>query len=150
MKPTTSTVLILTGVLCLAIVGSVSAQVPDTGQTACYDDTREIACPRPGEPFYGQDAQYAGTRPVYVDNGDGTITDRATGLTWQQIPDLEHEVTFDQAEAGAATFNLAGHRDWRLPTIKELYSLIDFRGSGKAGWPYLDTRYFAFRYGDPD
>jgi hypothetical protein len=27
----------------------------DTGQRACYDATREIACPAPGKPFYGQD-----------------------------------------------------------------------------------------------
>ncbi len=34
-----------------------AGQVPDTGQTMCYGMTGAIACPEPGEPFYGQDAQ---------------------------------------------------------------------------------------------
>jgi hypothetical protein len=38
------------------------AQLPDTGQTKCYDDDSEITCPNPGEAFYGQDAQYNNIR----------------------------------------------------------------------------------------
>ena len=33
--------------------------------------------------------------------------------------------TYEEALAGADNFNLAGYNDWRLPTIKELYSLIE-------------------------
>jgi len=32
--------------------------IPDTGQTKCYDNEKEIPCPKEGEPFYGQDANY--------------------------------------------------------------------------------------------
>ena len=98
--------------------------VVDTGQTKCYDNSQEITCPQPGEPFYGQDAQYqdaqyAGNQPSYVDNGDGTITDLNTGLMWQQTPG--DKLTWNEAVTGADTFSLAGYDDWRLPTIKELY-----------------------------
>jgi len=58
--------------------------VVDTGQTACYDDAGRVISPRPGERFYGQDAQYDGAQPAYQDGGDGTVTDLNTGLMWVQ------------------------------------------------------------------
>ncbi len=121
----------------------------DTGQTTCYDNINEIAYPSSGGLFYGQDAQYSGIQPSYQDNDDGTITDLNTGLMWQKTPD---KVTYEEAVADAEDFVLAGFDDWRLPTIKELYSLIDFTGetgtSASDGIPYLDTDYFDFEYGD--
>ena len=99
----------------------------DTAQDRCFSEEREIAYPAPGEAFAGQDAQYQGPAPAYQDNGDGTVTDRHTGLMWQKTPDLANKSTFAQAAAGVKKSRLAGHADWRLPTIKELYSLIDFR-----------------------
>ena len=57
--------------------------IVDTGQTTCYSDSGVIACSQNG-PFAGQDAQYEGSQPSYVDNGDGTVTDLNTGLMWQQ------------------------------------------------------------------
>jgi len=131
--------------------------IVDTGQTKCYDDSREIPPPRQGTAFYGQDAQYQGNQPAYRDNGDGTITDLNTGLMWQKTPGAK--VTYADATAGAESFNLAGYTDWRLPTIKELYSLILFSGLDvspmMAGGvkpdnlvPFLDTKYFDFQYGD--
>lgn len=124
--------------------------VVDTGQARFFDDRREIPEPKEGERFYGQDAQYDGRQPAYRDNGDGTVTDLNTGLMWQRDPG--EKVTWDAAVAGAGTFRLGGHTDWRLPTIKELYSLIQFDGvtgrSAETSKPYLDTDYFAFSYGD--
>ncbi|NUQ00062.1 MAG: DUF1566 domain-containing protein [Armatimonadetes bacterium] len=124
--------------------------VVDTGQTLCYDAIGEMAPPRPGQVFYGQDAQYQGPQPSYRDNGDGTVSDLVTGLMWQKTPNLQHKLTFDEAVAGAAAFRLAGQADWRLPSIKELYSLIIFTGNAFTQTPYLDTRYFDFVFGNPD
>ena len=125
--------------------------IVDTGQTGCYSDAAAISCPSSGAAYYGQDAQHAGVQPSYQDNGDGTVTDLNTGLMWQQTPDSEKS-TFAEAVAGAAAFDLAGYDDWRLPTIKELYSLIDFNGNIQptiaASTPYIDTDYFDFEYGD--
>jgi len=121
-----------------------------TGQTRCYDDTKEIPCPQPGKPFYGQDAQYEGLLPSYKDNGDGTVTDLNTGLIWVQARGAK--VTWEAAVAGAAACRVGGHSDWRMPSIKALYSLItftgSFRGSAAASTPYLNTNYFGFVYGD--
>jgi ribonuclease BN (tRNA processing enzyme) len=132
--------------------------IVDTGQNKSYDNTREISNPAPGQPFYGQDAQHQGNQPSYKDNGDGTVTDLVTSLMWQKTPGTK--VAYKDAVAGAKSFILAGYTDWRLPTIKELYSLILFSGKDvspiMAGMaapsslaPFLDTRYFDFKYGDP-
>ncbi|MCP4793329.1 MAG: DUF1566 domain-containing protein, partial [Actinomycetia bacterium] len=73
-----------------------------------------------------------------------------TGLMWQQDPG--DKVGWSEGMAGAADLDLAGHDDWRVPTIKELYSLMDFRGeTGRSALdavPYLDTDVFDFAYGD--
>lgn len=131
---------------------NLSYVVVDTSQEKCYDDSQEITCPQPGEAFYGQDAQYQGMQPDYQDNGNGTVTDLNTGLMWQKTPG--DKVTYDEAVAGAGDFSLAGYDDWRLPTIKELYSLILFSGtdpvpeSVEPAVPFIDTNYFDFEYGD--
>lgn len=132
--------------------------VVDTGQTACYDDIAEINCPTTDETFYGQDAQYSGNRPDYTDNGDGTVTDNVTGLMWQQ-GFADNKLTYAEAQTYLNTLNAqnyGGYSDWRLPTIKELYSLIDFRGTDPppegtdttGPVPFIDTDYFDFEYGD--
>lgn len=134
---------------------TVSAQderviLPDTGQTNCYSNDNAMTCPQSETAFYGQDAQYQRAAMAYQDNGDGTVTDLNTGLMWQQTPGAK--MTWGQAMANAASFTLAGYTDWRLPTIKELYSLIDFNGmtgmTEATSIPYINTDYFTFSYGD--
>jgi hypothetical protein len=132
-----------------------SYPVVETDQNSCYDSLHEITCPAPGGQFYGQDAQHSGNEQWYIDNGDGTVTDVVSGLIWQQTPG--DKVTFAVASSAADTFSLAGHDDWRLPSIKELYSLINFSGIDPSGWMgtdttqlvlFIDKDYFDFQYGD--
>ncbi len=135
-------------------------EIPDTGQVTCYDHRKKIVCPAPGKPYYGQDAQYRGREPTYRDNGDGTIHDRVTGLMWTKAVDRP-KVTIRQALERAGKLTLAGHDDWRVPTIRELYTLIDFRGytgsdgGGRGGGmpanaiPFINTDFFDFEYGRP-
>ncbi len=129
--------------------------IVDTGQDRAYDDRSEIVYPKSGEPFFGQDAQYQGNQPSYKDNGDGTVTDLVTGLMWQKDPGPKK--TLEEAIAGASTCRVGGYDDWRLPSIKEMYSLIMFYGedvnpmlTDTTGLkPFIDTEYFDFSYGDP-
>ena len=137
----------------LAIVAFAAASfgqtsVPDTKQLRCYDTKGEIAFPAASTPFAGQDAQHVTELPAYRDNKDGTVTDLVTGLIWQKTPDFQTRRSYDQAKSYADQLVLAGKGDWRLPTIKELYSLIDFRGSSAETppRPYIDTRFFDFEY----
>ena len=127
--------------------------IVDTGQVRCYNDRAEIKYPKSGEAFFGQDAQYKGKEPSYRDNGDGTVSDLNTGLIWQADPGSKK--TYTQAIAGSVSCRTGGHRDWRLPTVKELYSLILFSGSDPDPFassnvkqkPFIDTNYFRFKYG---
>jgi hypothetical protein len=63
----------------------------------------------------------------YEDNGDGTVTDHATGLMWQQSGAKEY-LTYENAKKYIDELNrnrFAGHDGWRLPTIDELTSLLE-------------------------
>ncbi len=65
-----------------------------------------------------------GTR--FIDNGDGTVTDRETDLIWQKDQAPER-ITWPQAQRYIQQLNeenFAGHSDWRLPTHAELTTLI--------------------------
>lgn len=133
----------------------VTFPIVDSNQTVCYDNLKKIACPGKGHTFWGQDANYMGRQPNYRDNGDGTVTDNNTGLIWQKDPG--EKKTFTEAVAEAPRLRKAGYDDWRLPTIKELYSLILFSGIDpdprsaitSSLRPFIDSRYFNFVYGDP-
>ncbi len=144
-----------------------SYPIVDTGQTHCYNNNQQISCPRNGAAFFGQDAQYQGNQPSYTLSADGlTVRDNVTGLTWQRSPDTNGDgsvtysdkLTYTQAQALPAKLNAAkfgGYNDWRLPTIKELYSLIDFNGTDPNPTstdtsdlkPFINTNYFVFSYG---
>lgn len=63
----------------------------------------------------------------YVNNGDGTVLDRATGLMWQQ-GGSDRCMSYDRAQSYVKQLNrerYAGYGDWRLPTVPELMSLLE-------------------------
>ena len=143
--------------------------VVDSGHRNVFSDRGQLLqAPKPGEPFFGQDGQYQSHPFRYELSSDGkTVYDKNTGLTWQSSPDTDGDgvltrrdkLTWAQAQARPAALNAArfgGYNDWRLPTIKELYSLINFRGMDPSGYsgsdtsgliPFIDTKYFKFAYG---
>ncbi len=123
--------------------------IVDTGQKACFDNTNLMDCPDTGQSFFGQDAQYKGNQPAYRDNADGTITDLVTGLMW--VKARGSKVTWNSALADAKDCTIGGFSDWRAPTIKELYSLIDFNGwllNAKGAKPFINTKFFDYKYGN--
>lgn len=72
------------------------------------------------------------TTDTWIDSGNGTVTDVATALVWQQQPEVITSFDNSQAIAYCQTLNLANKRDWRLPQIKELTSMVDHRKSDLA------------------
>ena len=150
------------------ILAQTSYEIIDTNQSICYDNTGVVTCPGPGDPFYGQDAQDEGNQPGYTVSGDGlTVYDINTGLTWQSMPDTDMDGDLEPDDklswwsgvdqpALLNAIEFGGYDDWRLPDIKELYSLIDFSGIDPSGYegdvdglvPFIDRNYFEFIYGD--
>ena len=60
----------------------------------------------------------------FVINADGTVTDNQTGLMWQQRS--SGSMNWQNALSYCESLVLAGYSDWRLPSAKELASILDF------------------------
>jgi hypothetical protein len=70
-------------------------------------------------------------RPSLTDNKNGTVTDKNTGLIWQQR--VSGKYNWWGALGYCEGLELpadSGQTDWRLPNIRELHSIVD--GSRKA------------------
>ncbi|NCC24814.1 MAG: DUF1566 domain-containing protein [Deltaproteobacteria bacterium] len=65
----------------------------------------------------------------FDDNGDGTVTDPATGLSWQKATMRKgptESFTWEEALDACENLGLAGYMDWRLPNRNELQSLARY------------------------
>lgn len=112
-----------------------SSTLPATGQSQCDQGNGSLgACP--GSPAGQDGAVRAGLTPSFTDNGDGTIRDNVTGLTWEKLSDdgSIHDVDntyswYEAFEVKIAALNtppcFAGHCDWRVPNRRELESLVN-------------------------
>ena len=103
----------------------------------------------------------------FTDNGDGTVTDKATGLQWKRCSEGQTwdgatctgsatQHTWKQALRLADGASYAGKDDWRLPNLKELASIVEracygpaidlvpFPGTPSNGyWPSSPNAYYA-------
>jgi hypothetical protein len=116
------------------------ARAGKTGQVTCYDQTGAVI-PCAGT---GQDGDLLPgvewPNPRFVDNGDGTVTDLLSGLVWLKSAECFLYVTWMQAlsDAGALANGACGLSDgsvagqWRLPSINELHTLVDYEFIGPA------------------
>jgi len=122
----------------------IPARVAKTGQIQCFDPGNGNAstdCNSCVGNCSGQDGQLrvgAGkVNPRFKDNGDGTVYDNLTGLMWME--DADAGLDCNGADTGPETWSnallsavacntnvFAGHTDWRLPNVTELFSLIDY------------------------
>ena len=107
-----------------------------TGQTKCYDNEKEIPCPTEGEPFFGQDANYAENGSCLPQNftikhyeSGTTVIDNNSKLEWtQQV----------SATKNPYTRIVGGYYNWRTPTFQDYNSIID---SGTFA-PAINEAYF--------
>ncbi len=85
----------------------------------------------------------------FTDNGDGTVTDKTTGLQWQRCSQGQAwssgtctgtatAHTWQAALQLAEAASYAGKSDWRLPNIKELASIVE----QACNYPSIDLAVF--------
>jgi hypothetical protein len=70
----------------------------------------------------------------YTISADGTVYDTATTLTWQRTANLTG-ITWASAGPYCAGLTVPAGGGWRLPTVKELTTLLDY---SRPGSPFID------------
>lgn len=148
----------------VAAAPSSASPIVDTAQIKAYSTSTQTSAPTMGAAFYGQDAQISGSAPSYTLSSDGkTVLDNVTQLTWMSGPNTTLTVpTYADRKSSAELFawvdsvnamRYGGYNDWRLPSLKELYSLIQFTGTDASSYtgtdstvltPFIDRNYFRF------
>jgi len=87
-----------------------------TGQTISYapgdDGDLQMGVPWPN--------------PRFTDNGNETVTDNLTGLMWSKNANIGGATIGFEALKVCENLELGGYKDWRLPNVKELQTLIDY------------------------
>jgi len=131
---------------------AATVQLPETGQSSCYDSTGQVvACAGTGQDG-AEKSGAAWPSPRFVDNGDGTVTDKLTGLIWLKNANCTDTVGGVVKGSGYLTWadaltwsnNLASGScgltdgtaagDWRLPNRKELFSLVNTQQASGVSW----------------
>jgi len=131
-------------IVMLSVYGWAMAwQLPDTGQTTCYNAEKgvTITCPSAKtDAFYGQDASYTINPPSYEKIGDSIVKDNNTGLIWEVKTTANKDTTYTWTDAVkyADNLTLGGYSDWRLPTVEELFYIVHRDKNN----PSIDTEYF--------
>lgn len=76
-----------------------------------------------------------------LDAQDGdhvAVYDAMWNLTWSRANVGDRRMNWKDADAACRELDLAGHRDWRLPTVRELLSIVDYERHE----PAIDTNFF--------
>jgi hypothetical protein len=130
------------------------APVPKTGQTLSMGERDDGALQK--------GVQWPS--PRFIDNGNGTVADKLTGLIWLRNanrfgPKSWPEALSDCNGLSAGSSGLTdGSKvgDWRLPNIRELLSLVDYGKTGPClpeGHPFdgvNSNAYWSSTYRDYD
>ncbi len=81
----------------------------------------------------------------FKDNADGTISDKCTKLLWQKSSSNTQPVTggtWDQAQTYCSNLVLGTQTGWRVPTIQELFSIVNYSNTNGI------YTYSPFEFGD--
>ena len=101
-----------------------SSRPAKTGQTVCYDVSGTvITCTGTGQD--GDELKGVAWPDTRFTAAADTVTDNLTGLMWAKNANADGSKTWANALVYCNDLSLGGHDDWRLPNVKELFSLTD-------------------------
>lgn len=129
---------ILTMLTFSTFVWASSIELPDSGQTDCFDSAGKLI-PCAGT---GQDGDLkngvAWPTPRFAVNGE-CVTDNLTGLMWTRNGNItDGPKKWQDALDYVAEMNrkggICGHTDWRLPNVIELGSILNKQEANSAAW----------------
>jgi hypothetical protein len=145
---------IATGIQNLAPMKKVNSVLPvrgvSTGNPYAVPQSGQTEVHAPGD---DADMQSGVVWPEsrFIDHGDGTITDRLTGLMWLRDGTCMGKQAWNTSLVATTGFNTAPgqfnctgysgtYSDWRMPNIRELESLINYGVADSSAW--LNTNGF--------
>jgi len=82
--------------------------------------------------------------PRFIDNGNGTVTDKVSGLMWtKDVQEIPLKMNWYDGIKTCNDLVFAGYDNWRLPNVREMLSLIDFGVYDPAlpdGHPFINVK----------
>ncbi len=117
-----------TATLAFLTLFSQISYAQNQAQTCLDQEGEKITCPDKG-------AVISQKEPVFLKKGNKIITDLSTGLSWERntvdkngdkVISEKDTLTWKKANSYCETLNTTDKDNWRLPTIAELNTLVDF------------------------
>jgi hypothetical protein len=98
--------------------------LPDNTPYCLTYSGQGASCPNePDDEYFGQDGSYVFPMSTFS-TSDGIVLDGLTGLHWEQVPSPTLR-TYASAESYCANLSLGGISGWRIPSLLELFTIID-------------------------
>ena len=126
--------------------GSYVSPVFSTGTTKCYDNSSEISCSDTTSPFYGQEPNFSFTNLGIQDPSANTVLVESvlpdTGWIWVRsaggsVMDFAAARAHCEETLNGAAYE--GRTNWRLPTARELISIMSIPNGTYFGSSAFDT-----------
>jgi len=117
--------------------------MPDSPTATCRDGNTTVAttCPTEGN-LFGQDGNHNEVPAHYSAGATGVVHDDVTGLDWEQV-DTQLTGMWDDAVTYCNDLSLGSQTDWRLPSARELITLLDYGSANESATvASIDTTYF--------
>lgn len=137
--------LLLTLFLPSLLLNATMLKIKKTGQDVSYNESGAVDITIRDDGYYqnGEEKSYSRTNEINISYD--IVTDHVTGLQWEDNNDTDADgfsSNWQDAVAHCENSTFKGFHDWRLPSLKEIESIINYNSSN----PAIDINASAFQY----